>query len=342
MLSAEKAVSPSGGASAANSLSPEAVQTVKAAPRQALAPVKIVEPVKKAAPKAELLKPETVKAETAKQEKLVPEQAKAETPKFVSVPKPVLGAVSVGSPAVSVAAPSPVIQEKPKELPERMKVEWSTARKFAMLINPALKSVQELASDIKTKTSEKIYSSLPGKAPYIIGVLETLSKDGIIYQADIFPFVKAYNQQSEGDAKFPFKVMTDKRGDHDDLYILFASLMEAEGVNTGVAISNRRMVVLADTGAAKADGLESLFIEMKGTLWMPLDLSLIDRGAASVWKTGSAGTGGLAATHVTFLNDSRADYLSESCKDGSNPVKVPSLTAELVQMTEKDVSSDNK
>lgn len=94
-----------------------------------------------------------------------------------------------------------------------------------------------------------------------------------------------------------------RRGDCDDLVVLYTSLLESAGINTAfVEVSDPQkdmahLYLLFDTGLTASEGSlissnEKRYVIREDTrgksiVWIPIETTLVSRGFEEAWKTGA-------------------------------------------------------
>ena len=90
--------------------------------------------------------------------------------------------------------------------------------------------------------------------------------------------------------QFPVETLIRTSGDCDDLAVLYAALLESVGISTAIISYPDHVLVMFDTGIFRKSrtSLSSdsvMTIEHGGTLWIPVETTMLARGFADAWRT---------------------------------------------------------
>ena len=92
--------------------------------------------------------------------------------------------------------------------------------------------------------------------------------------------------------RFPRTTLLIQSGDCDDTSALLGSLLESVGVSTAIMTSPGHVFLAFDTGEPKENlwlfthrNLEA--ISHQGTVWLPVETTILEKGFLSAWKTAS-------------------------------------------------------
>ncbi|WP_022850763.1 fibronectin type III domain-containing protein [Limisalsivibrio acetivorans] len=197
------------------------------------------------------------------------------------------------------------------------RIVWDNGYKIGMLINSEEPVIARYAEQIRNTVSSVESGNLSPKAVQTLAILEAMGREGIKLKERPSSFVKNYGRGGDAaQVKFPVETIHEKSGDYDSLFILFATLADAMGIDTAFAVSNVRLIALADTGMSPASipDADKYFAEIEGTLWMPVDLSVVRNGSAEAWKAGADGGTRVGKGSAVFVG---------GAKDLFDPVKLP-------------------
>jgi hypothetical protein len=152
---------------------------------------------------------------------------------------------------------------------------------------------REIANDIASEDSLKTANFVYAKA-----IFEEISQMNIQYQSD--PNVPFYGDDR---VQFAHETLAMKRGDCDDLVVLYASLLESLGINTAfVQVKDpekpmAHLYLMFDTGlheskASKISSNEKRYVVKENnsgekTIWIPIETTLISKGFEESWKFGA-------------------------------------------------------
>jgi tetratricopeptide (TPR) repeat protein len=185
------------------------------------------------------------------------------------------------------------------DLYDRTSITWDDDRKVGAFITPADAALRNYVSFIRQAVKDEALPELNGPLQTAAEVFAALGKLGIIYQSDpSSPFTRAQGNallvDSVNVARDTLKRGT---GDCDDLTVLFTSLLETTGVQTGFVTVPGHIYAAFNTRVPARDYVtlhpeRGLFIAVDGELWVPVEITLIGtqsfqdawRKGAELWK----------------------------------------------------------
>ena len=112
---------------------------------------------------------------------------------------------------------------------------------------------------------------------------------GIAYVSDPW-------KQAEGDIldliQYPRETLASKTGDCDDSSVLLAACLENIGVRTKFLATNDHIFIMFDTDLVAKNGYmisqnEKDYVVHEGTVWIPLETTMITKPFMEAWKTGA-------------------------------------------------------
>ncbi len=180
------------------------------------------------------------------------------------------------------------------DLHDKTALTWDDDRKLAAFITPADSAIRNYQSALLRYTRDAAGDGIPEAMRAAITAYVGLEELGIAYQADpTSPFVAVqqdvYAVDSVNLARDTLRRMS---GDCDDLTVLFATMLETVGVETGFITVPGHVYPVFNTGvpASQFDLLHperSMTINVDGELWVPVEVTLL--GSAdfrSAWRRG--------------------------------------------------------
>ena len=191
----------------------------------------------------------------------------------------------------------PVEQRQPVtyDLQDRTAITWDDDRKVGAFITPADSALRNYASfarqTLKADTIEQLNEPLQA-AMQLYAALEEI---GLLYQADpTSPFTQAQgNRQLVDSISLPRDTLKRATGDCDDLTVLFSSLLETVGVETGFMTVPGHIYAAFNTKVPSRDYRElhpdrSVTVNVDGELWVPIEITLIGKqGFLDAWRRGA-------------------------------------------------------
>jgi tetratricopeptide (TPR) repeat protein len=90
--------------------------------------------------------------------------------------------------------------------------------------------------------------------------------------------------------QYPRETLKRKSGDCDDLVILYASALESLGIRTMVIDIPGHMFMMFEIGSVEdlgKDTLNKLFVIHEGSVWIPIEATLVGKTFMKAWEEGS-------------------------------------------------------
>ncbi len=128
-----------------------------------------------------------------------------------------------------------------------------------------------------------------------LALFEALRMHGIGYVADAAtPYLKLSEQAEAVDLlRFPVETLVAKAGDCDDLSILYAALLESVSIPAAFVTTPGHIFVAFNLGLDKKAAADTfsnqadLIFREDGSVWMPVEVTLVRDGFQRAWKTGA-------------------------------------------------------
>ena len=171
-------------------------------------------------------------------------------------------------------------------------VTWEHPGKAVAFVTKLDKMVELFANN-----ATESFTCLPGQdlcGIYTAAALfNAMSAAGIRYSEDPSnPFsVIPKNQYSIDYIQYPAETIIRKRGDCDDLTVLYASLLEYSGLNTALISTVDHITLLLNTNIHEQNWVafpmgDSLFVTRNHTYWIPVEVTEIGNAFSKAWQTG--------------------------------------------------------
>ncbi len=137
--------------------------------------------------------------------------------------------------------------------------------------------------------NEKLQSKLPRNLINAMAVWNGIRAHGIAYVSDPW-------KQAEGDIldliQYPRETLASKTGDCDDSSVLLAACLENIGVRTKFLATNDHIFIMFDTDLVAKNGYlvsqnDKDYVVHEGTVWIPLETTMITKPFMEAWKTGA-------------------------------------------------------
>ena len=122
-------------------------------------------------------------------------------------------------------------------------------------------------------------------------LFDAASKHGVRYEEDSYsPYSKTY--QAFDNIKYPAQLLKHKRGDCDDLCVLFASLFENRNIPTALVSIPEHIFILFNTGIHPSRSFQlccanNQYYEYQDQLWIPLETTLVNKSFYEAWAKGA-------------------------------------------------------
>ena len=161
---------------------------------------------------------------------------------------------------------------------------------------PADSALQNYVSFVRQSLKDATLGQYNEALQLAMQVYGGLAEIGVLYQADpVSPFTKVQGNTVMVDSvKLPRDTLKRGTGDCDDLTVLFCSLLESAGVETGFITVPGHIYAAVNTGTRIAAGTGScypdrgLLIDVDGSLWVPVEITMIGRNDfLAAWRQGS-------------------------------------------------------
>ena len=190
----------------------------------------------------------------------------------------------------------PVEQRQPVsfELRDKSALTWDDDRKVAAFITPADSALRNYTSFIRQAGKEAIVPTLNQPLQEAMQIYSALAEIGILYQADpASPFTRVQGDPRVVDSiSLPRDTLKRITGDCDDLTVLYSSLLETVGIETGfitvpghIYAAFNTKVPAAEFGSLHPD--RGMTINLNGSLWVPVEITMIGKaGFLDAWRRG--------------------------------------------------------
>jgi tetratricopeptide (TPR) repeat protein len=186
-----------------------------------------------------------------------------------------------------------VTRSFPIMLYERNAMRWDNKAKLGAFVTHTDTMVADLSRQIVQQYADS-YSSLPQSLVYARGIFDAFGVLGLRYIVDpASPFQEFSTHPAEtAYLQFPRDTLMKKSGDCDGLSSLFAACMENIGIDAALVDVPGHLFVLFNTGVAEADQISlgfpnELVVPYQGTVWIPLEMTMVGTSFTSAWQKGA-------------------------------------------------------
>ncbi|MGI6394627.1 MAG: hypothetical protein ACOX2F_07890 [bacterium] len=162
-------------------------------------------------------------------------------------------------------------------------IDWSNPMTVASFVDPENKTVRELATRaVKNGAPKELATKQVGNAALIFS---SLWHKPLKYVSD--PVSTSFDSNIDT-VQFPAETIARGAGDCDDLTVLLASLFESVGLATVIITSPGHVFLGVESGALAGGNVifnlpDSLFVEVDGALFVPVEATAIDSTFAEAW-----------------------------------------------------------
>jgi TolB-like protein len=170
---------------------------------------------------------------------------------------------------------------------DRNSISWNEPASLAAFVDPKSAPVLELATALtKAATSPEMR-----RHPLFLPAYthEVLRAGKLAYQPDA---VNPYREEALDYVKYPLETLASGTGDCDDLAVLYATVLEAAGVEAALLLTPGHVLVAANTGvpeqfAASIWPANERLLLHDGTAWVPIESTLTKVSFAEAWTKGA-------------------------------------------------------
>ncbi len=180
------------------------------------------------------------------------------------------------------------------DLYDKTNIVWDDEQKAAAFITPADSALRNYTSFIRQACKDQTIPAYNDPLQLGIQVFHALGEIGCLYQADpSLPFTKVQGNQVVVDSiNLPRDTLRQITGDCDDLTVLYCSLLETAGTETGFITVPGHIYAAFNTKVAARDCAKlhpdrGMTINLDGELWVPVEITLIGKtGFLEAWRKG--------------------------------------------------------
>jgi len=171
----------------------------------------------------------------------------------------------------------------------RNSMTWDDDRRAASFVSARDPAAVYFARYVSSSVSNATASTVPQSVRLAAALFEALRLYGISYLVDP---ASSYVALSENTAaadtlNYPYETLLYRGGDCDDLSILFASMLEVLGIESAFITVPGHIYIAFNIGDANWRGGNTDIIEHDGKRWLPVEITVPDRGFAEACRTGA-------------------------------------------------------
>jgi len=180
------------------------------------------------------------------------------------------------------------------DLYDKTSVTWDDDNKVAAFITPADSALRNYSSFIRQACKEQTIPMYNQNIQFAAQAFHALSEIGVLYQIDpTLPFTEVQNNPMVIDSiSLPRDTLKRITGDCDDLTVLFCSLLETVGIESGFITVPGHIYAVFNTkeqarNFADLNNDRQLTINLDGELWVPVEITMIGKtGFLESWRRG--------------------------------------------------------
>ena len=176
----------------------------------------------------------------------------------------------------------------------RNAITWDDERKICAFVTAKDPAVVQLAKNTLVWAGEAGYAAVDVNLRKAVAIHEGLALLGIRYREDpATPYATFSKKPKLVDrVALPAETLKSLAGDSDEISVLYASLLEAAGVETAFLTVPERVLPAFAADASAAEVMEfasrpDRFIYREGRAWVPLDVTLCGQGFLTAWEAGA-------------------------------------------------------
>ncbi len=184
---------------------------------------------------------------------------------------------------------------RPIGILNRNAIRWTDDRKVGAFMGVNEPALLRWSGQVAGMTDDATPTgALPRNFLSAVRLFEALGAAGLKYVVDPSSAYEALSRE-EGAIdylRFPLETLDGKAGDCDDLSVLYATLLESVGVPAAFITTPGHIYTAFDSGLAPElasrilPSIDDLIVR-DGTVWFPVETTLVDQGFTKAWQTGA-------------------------------------------------------
>lgn len=175
----------------------------------------------------------------------------------------------------------------------RNAMSWDDDRRAAVFVSSRDPAAMLFGKYVTSIVRNNLRNGIPLNIQYAMGIFESLDEFGIGYVIDpSSAYADNVGSTSIDFLQFPYQTLMYRGGDCDDLSILVCSLFEAVGIQTAFITIPGHIFMAFNAGvhvrdADKYFNSQEEYINVNGSIWIPLEITLSDEGYSKAWRVGA-------------------------------------------------------
>jgi tetratricopeptide (TPR) repeat protein len=180
------------------------------------------------------------------------------------------------------------------DLHDKTSVTWDDDRKVAAYITPSDSALRNYASFIRQTSKEEVVPAYNESLQFAVQLFHALKEIGCLYQSDpTLPFTTVQeNPQMVDSINLPRDTLKRITGDCDDLTVLYCSLLETIGIESGFITVPGHIYPVFNTKVPAREYMQlhperRMTINLGGELWVPVEITLVgETSFMDAWRQG--------------------------------------------------------
>jgi hypothetical protein len=180
------------------------------------------------------------------------------------------------------------------DLHDKTALTWDDDRKVAAFITPADSALRNYTSFIRQACKEATVPGFSNRLQEAMQIYNALTLIGCLYQVDPrSPFTEVQENPMVVDSiSLPRDTLKRITGDCDDLTVLYCSLAETVGIESGFITIPGHIFAVFNTGVDAREFEQvhpdrSMTVPIDGSLWVPVEITMIGKeGFLEAWRKG--------------------------------------------------------
>jgi tetratricopeptide (TPR) repeat protein len=180
---------------------------------------------------------------------------------------------------------------KPVTLYSRNTINWKRAESIGAFVTVSDETVASFARHVvgSLVNEEKLKSRLPRAIVNAMAVWDGIRANGFNYVSDAW---KASDADVLDIIAYPREAIASHTGDCDDSSVLLAACLENIGIRTKFLATTDHIYIMFDTEVMPKNGYmisqdEKEYIVHEGSVWMPLETTMINKPFVTAWRAGA-------------------------------------------------------
>jgi hypothetical protein len=180
------------------------------------------------------------------------------------------------------------------DLHDKTAITWDDDRKVAAFITAADSALRNYSSFIRQSTKDEVIPAFTEELQFAMQVYHALDEIGILYQVDpTSPFTSVQENPMVVDSiSLPRDTLKRITGDCDDLTVLYNSILETVGIETGFITTPGHIYTAFNTRVPgrlfrQLHPDRSMTLNVEDQLWVPVEVTMIGKGNfLDAWRKG--------------------------------------------------------